>query len=250
MNHLVKFQSVLESEFPGDRLTFQKAIATFHPEKAEEASLFFRLARESGIKVFITGFGNNIDPVGSPFEDMVVVRTDRLNQLLRVVPEDFYVVVGAGYPLRELNRALLQSDLFLPHAALPYVGSVGGATAVNLTGRLGDVDVPIKKYLIKAEIVTPTGEIISPGAVTFKSVSGYDVVKIFAASWGLLGLLVSVTYRVMPLSGAEDFYGFTQQAVDRGSFLAGLDESDQSTDAMYCRKIKQKFDPDQLLPIV
>jgi FAD/FMN-containing dehydrogenase len=250
MSDLKQFLSIVESEFPGDRMTFQKSVATFHPENASEAAGFFKLAGKHGGKTYITGFGNNIDPAGEPFTEMVTVRTDRLNQLMRVVPEDFYAVAGSGFPLMELNRALKKDNLYLPHAALPYVGSVGGATAVNLTGRLGEVDVEIKKYVIKAEIVTPEGNIINPGSVCFKSVSGYDIVKIFASSWGLLGLLVSVTFRVMPISGAEDFDSFKQQPVDRGNFLAGLDESNQSSDAVYCRKIKQKFDPNGILPII
>jgi FAD/FMN-containing dehydrogenase len=250
MEEREKFLSIIESEFPADRLTWQKSVPTFHPENAEEAAQFIKLANKHGREVFITGFGNNIDPTGEPFTNMLSIRTDRLNQLHEIAPEDFYVSVGSGYPLREINLHLAKQDLYMPHSALPYVGSVGGAIAVGLSADLHGARVPIKRYFIKAEIVTPAGEIINPGSVCFKSVAGYDVVRIFAPSWGLLGLVVSATFRIMPLSGADDFRDMKMLPVDRENFLAGLDEKNTDTDAVYSRKIKNKFDPSHVLPIV
>jgi len=240
----------INSEFPDDRLTFQKGVAVFHPESVAEAARFFKLAGRLDRKVFISGYGNNIDPVGAAFENMLVVKTDRLNSVIAVVEQDLYVTVGGGYPLNEINARLKRHNLFVPHADLPYAGSAGGAVAINLAAELNSHDLPLKKYFIKAEIVTPTGEILTPGSVCFKSVSGYDIVKIFAASWGLLGLIATATFRTIPLSAIEEYVAMKMKAVNRENFLIGLDESDQSADAVYSRKIKNKFDPDDLLPIV
>jgi len=250
MSRPTDFISAVKGEFPDDRLTYQKAIATFHPESADEAARFLKLANRQKQKVYITGFGNNIDPVGEPYESMVTIRTDRLNDLLEVSAENYFVKVGSGYPLKEINIDIKDRELFLPHSALPYVGSVGGALAVDLSAELNGHDLPIKKYFIQAEIVTPEGEIITPGSVCFKSVSGYDIVKIFAPSWGLLGLIVSAAFRVMPLSAAEEFGPMKMQGIDREHFLSGLDETSEETDVIYSRKIKAKFDPENILPIV
>lgn len=250
MSPLDSLVAAIKAAFPDDRLTRQKSIATFHPDSAAEAAQLFQLANQHRQPLYITGFGNNIDPIGEPFTRMMTVRTDRLNDLIDVQPEDFYVTVGAGYPLKELNLDLEPHGLFLPLADLPYVGSVGGAVAVNLSGQLGGHALPMKRYFIKAEIVTPEGEIVTPGSVCFKSVSGYDAVKLFAPSWGLLGLIVSVTLRVLPLSAKHEYAELKMNAVDRQKFLSGLDESNQSTDAVYSRKIKAKLDPNGILPIV
>lgn len=244
------FIKIIGEEFHEDRLTFQKGIATFHPQGADEASRLFKLASRERQKLYITGFGNNIDPLGEPFTSMVVVRTDRLNDLIEVSEQNLYVRVGAGYPLRETNIDIAPSKLFLPHANLPYVGSAGGAVAVNLTGDLRGHPVPIKRFLIKAQVVTADGEIIEPGSVCFKSVSGYDIVKIFAPSWGLLGLLVSLTFRVVPQAGLEEYEAMKMEEIDRENFLSGLDQHNQDVDAEYSRKIKAHFDPAGILPIV
>jgi FAD/FMN-containing dehydrogenase len=244
------FFDAVGKEFEDDRFTFQKRLVTFHPATPEEAARFLKAAGTERQPVYITGFGNNIDPIGEPFDQLVVLRTDRLNDILEVSQSDLYVRVGAGYPLHEINLELKPHRLFMPHSALPYVGSAGGAVAVNLSAEMHGHDLPIKKYFIQAEVVTPEGEIINPGSVCFKSVSGYDIVKIYAASWGLLGLIFSVTFRVMPESAAEEFATMTMKAVDRAGFLQGLDESNVEADAVYSRKIKAKFDPYGILPVV
>ncbi len=245
-----KFVSVIRSVFPDDRVTYQKGIATFHPESTEEAARLLRLANQHGQKMYIAGFGNNIDPVGEPFVDMVLIRTDRLNTLLEVVPQDFFVTAGSGYPLREINPQLEPIKLSLPHSSLPYVGSVGGSIATGLCAELNGQDFPLKKYLIKAEIVTPEGDIIRPGSACFKSVSGYDLVKVFSNSWGLLGLIVSATFRVVPGTTAAELSPMTMKEINREDFLAGLAETNTAPDAVYSRKVKAKFDPHGILPVV
>lgn len=250
MNKLKHFVRIFRESFDDDRLTFQKNLPTFHPENALEAAKFIKLAKTEKQGIYITGYGNHIDPIGAPFENLMVLRTDRLNYVSEIAREDFFITVGGGYPVKEINRVLLSEELYLPHASLPYVGSVGGAVAVNLTGKLGETAVPIKKYLIQAQVVTPEGEIITPGSVCFKSVSGYDVVKLFASSWGLLGLIVEATFRVMPLTGAADFVNWTMQSIDRTDLVSTLTDKTPDTDAIYSQKIKSKFDPDNVFPIV
>jgi len=244
------FLDIINSEFPADRLSYQKGIPTFHPESADDAAKFFVLINKNKKRTYITGFGNNIDPAGERFDEMVTIRTDRLNSMIEVAPGDFYITVGSGYPLREINSHIASENLFFPHAALPYVGSVGGAVAVNLTANLGLHDWMIRRYLIKATIVTPIGEIITPGSVCFKSVSGYDVVKIFAGAWGLLGLVVSATFRVLPTTAAYEYGAMTMKGIDRAHFLSGLSPDSSDADVIYSRKIKEKFDPNGVLPIV
>ena len=250
MSKLTDFIRIVLSEFPGNRLTYQKGLPTFHPESAEEAAALFRLANKNHQPLYITGFGNHIDPVGSKFEEFLIVRTDRLNTLLKIVPEDFYIVVGGGYPLKEINIHLNEHNLFLPHACLPFVGSVGGALAVALAAQWDKHPLPISRYLIMGEIVTPEGEIIKPGSVCFKSVSGFDIVKVFSPSWGLLGLIVSATLRVLPVSVREEYDNITMLPVEYKKFASLYTDPGGNISTQYSLKIKNKFDPNNILPLV
>lgn len=245
-----EFIRQLADEFPENRLARRNDHMAFHPESAAEAALFFKLANRFQQPVVISGCDTNLDSTADDFKKLLILKTDRLNALHEIVEPDLYVTVGAGFRLSDLNPQLRNHHLFIPHGYLPYPGSAGGAVAVNLTASLNGHLLPIKKYFIKAEVVTPEGDIITPGSVCFKSVAGYDIVKIFASSWGLLGLIVKVTFRTLPLSAADEFAGMKMSAVERVNFLKGLEKSDNAADVVYSRKIKNKFDPNGILPVV
>jgi FAD/FMN-containing dehydrogenase len=244
------FIDIIKAEFPEDRLTYQKTVATFHPESAVETSSLFLLADKYRQPLFITGFGNNIDPAGDIFQSLIAVRTDRLNDLIKVIPEDFYIVVGAGYPLEEINENLAEYGLFLPHSDLPYAGSVGGALAVGLAAQHGPHILPIGRYLVMAEIAMPQGEIIKPGSACFKSVSGLDIVKIFSPSWGLLGLIASATFRVLPLSLKDEYTDLVMRPIEYRPILDIYNNPRDNISGQYSIKIKRKFDPNNILPLI
>lgn len=250
MTELRAFVSIIQSEFDDDRLTWQKKIPTFHPESAEEASRFMALANQHQQQLFIVGYSNILTPEGESFGNVIAIKSDRLNSLVEINSKDLYVKVGTGYPLREINRHLKEKNLFIPHSNLPYVGSVGGALAVGLTAEMHGHDVPLSRYFLKAEIVTPEGDIITPGSICFKSVSGYDIVKIYAGSWGLLGFIVSASLRVMPDTALNDYATMQQKSVDRSGLIKDLDVNNTDPDAVYSRKIKTKFDPNNVLPLI
>jgi len=243
------FVDIIRSEFPEDRLTMQGNVPVFHPQSAEEAAGLFRLANRYQQKLCIVGSGTNGNPSDSK-ADVLLVKTDRLNRIELIAPQDFYITVGAGFPLRYLNRHLAEENLYLPHGALDYRGSVGGAIAVGLSAETNGREFPLKKYFIKGKIVTPEGDIITPGSICFKSVSGYDIVKSFYNSWGLLGLIASATFRVIPKAAEAEYRSMTLRPIRREHFLAGLDERNTSTDAVYSRKIKARFDPNGVLPVM
>jgi hypothetical protein len=44
----------------------------------------------------------------------------------------------------------------------------------------------------------PTGDVVSLGAKTMKNVAGYDAGKLLIGSWGTLGIILDVTFRLFP----------------------------------------------------
>lgn len=230
-----------------DRLTYQKTIPTFHPEAPEEAAELFRRADSCGQKLFISGFGNNIDPVGRPFADRLVLKSDRLNCIHKISAGDFFVTVGAGYPLKELNRALAAQQLWFPFGGANYAGSCGGAVAAGLSAWDGHHPVPLSRSLLKVTAVLPDGSIVRPGAVTFKSVSGYDISRLFYNSWGALGMITQLSFRVLPLAKKDTYPRLVIQSPDPKSFLQSW--SNDNPLARVCRAIMQEYDPHNILDV-
>jgi len=244
---------------PEDRFTLQKGIPTFHPESAEEAATFFRLASGSGQNIFITGFGNNVDPEGARFTNVIALRTDRLNRLGTVSGEGLRVEVGSGYPLREINQKLAHRGLFFPLGDLPYVGSVGGAIAVGLSGQRCNPDgsesiLPIKKFVLQLTVATPTGEVKRLGVSGSGNGAQEETARLYSPSWGLFGLIVSATLRLAPLSAHSEYSGVTQRKVESGSFLGALREGTAGSSSpdtpQYLSKVRAKLDPGGILPIL
>lgn len=242
-----KLEHEIREVYP-DGLTWQKTIPTFHPETPEEAADLFHRAHGYRQKLFISGFSNNIDPVGSSFSDLLVIKADRLNTISEIAPKDFFVTVGAGYPLIQINHALIGENLWFPFGETNYPGSAGGALACGLTGNDGSATVPLSRYLLSVTSILPEGSIVRPGAKTFKSVSGYDISRIFFNSWGMLGMIVELTFRVLPISKREEAGHLSLLPPDHEAFSQEL-QGDTPV-AVLSRKIKDEFDPDHILPTV
>jgi FAD/FMN-containing dehydrogenase len=277
MISLDNFIRVVRDTFPDSRLTYQKGLATFHPENVSEAAALIALAGGQRQKLYITGFGNNIDPLGPAFENLVVMRTDFLGQLIEVNESDLSVVVGAGFPLREINAKIESAGLFLPIGELPYVGSVGGAIAVGLSAHLnakhwehradmskesGENPAPqisIQRYILRLDVATPTGEVKSYGVSTATQPSGENFGRVFCQSWGLLGFIAGAKFRVAPLSAKDEYQDMREIEVSYKRFVeeyidtnpeGGISDTDRAVKARYFEQLRQKFDPQRVFSII
>jgi FAD/FMN-containing dehydrogenase len=242
-----QFENEIRKVYP-DGLTWQKTIPTFHPESTEEIADVFSRAGKCAQKLYISGFANNIDPVGQKFADILVIKTDRLNRIIDIGEHDFYITVGPGYPLKEINKVLADKSLWFPFGDTNYAGSFGGALVSGLAGSDGTHTVPLSRHLLSVTAVLPDCSIVKPGALTFKSVSGYDISRIFYNSWGTLGMVTELSFRILPLSKRAHSPHIAVFAPDMEVFKAEL--SGTTPLSGLCRKIKKDFDPDNLLPII
>jgi glycolate oxidase len=233
---------------PG-RLTWQKTIPTFHPESVEEASDLFLRAGRYGQRLFISGFANTIDPSGDPFADLLVLKADRLNAILEINRRDFHITVGAGFPVTEINRHLVAEELWFPFGDTQFPGSFGGALAAGLKGHDGIHLVPFSRHLLSVTAVLADGSIVHPGSLTFKSVSGYDISRLFYNSWGCLGMVIDLSFRVLPLSRKkEEASPLTLVPPDHDTFIKQMTGEEPSAE-LY-RTVKNRFDPKGLLPLI
>lgn len=232
-----------------DRLTWQKTIPTFHPESPGEAADIVIEAGRYGQRLFISGFANMIDPSGNRFADLLVLKADRLNTIFDVNRRDFHITVGAGFPMAEINRRLVDEGLWFPFGDTQYPGSFGGALAAGLKGHDGVHIVPFSRHLLSVTAVLADGSIVHPGSLTFKSVSGYDISRLFYDSWGCLGMVIELSFRVLPVSRKnEESSPLTLFPPDHDAFIKQMTGQDPSAE-LY-RTIKNRFDPQGLLPLI
>jgi FAD/FMN-containing dehydrogenase len=130
----------------------------------------------------------------------IVVSTARLNRIIEHEPADLIAVTEAGVTLKNFNDALMQKGQWLPLDP-PDDGraTIGGVVATGLGGAQQFGYGAPRKHVIGMKLVRADGTLIKVGGRVVKNVAGYDLCKLFTGSYGTLGIIVEVNFKLRPL---------------------------------------------------
>jgi glycolate oxidase FAD binding subunit len=120
-------------------------------------------------------------------------------------PTELVVTARCGTPLQELERVLREQRQFLPFEP-PHFGpgaTVGGAVASGLSGPRRASAGAVRDFVLGAVLMDVHGELLHFGGQVMKNVAGYDVSRLLAGSLGILGPIVEVSLKVLPLPPLE-----------------------------------------------
>ena len=194
------------------------------PGSVDEVGRVMALAHTERLAVSPRGTGSALALGNPPRRLDVVVDRSRLDAVTEYVPEDMVASVEAGLSLARLGGRLAASNQML---ALDPIGgsarSVGGVLATNASGPLRFRYGTARDLTLGVRFVQADGTITWGGAKVVKSVTGYDVPKLFVGSLGTLGIIVGATLRLHPLPPARGSWRIawkTHEAMD--GFVAAL----------------------------
>jgi glycolate oxidase FAD binding subunit len=126
-------------------------------------------------------------------------------------PEELVLSAKGGTPLAEIEQALTQNRQELPFEPLdlgpllggkPGEGSIGGMLAANLSGPRRIKAGAARDHALGIKAVSGRGDSFKAGGRVVKNVTGYDLPKLLAGSWGTLAVMTEITLKVLP--AAED----------------------------------------------
>jgi glycolate oxidase len=124
---------------------------------------------------------------------------ERMNQILRISPEDLTAVVQPGVITGTLMKAAEELGLFYPPDPNSWEScSLGGNIAENAGGPRALKYGVTRDYVLGMEWVLPTGEALRVGKQTIKGVAGYDLCGLFVGSEGTLGIATEITLQLIP----------------------------------------------------
>jgi glycolate oxidase FAD binding subunit len=179
------------------------------PATLEEAAATMRAAAALGLAVVPKGSGSRLSWALPPSRCDLVVSTSRLGKVIDHASGDLVAKVQAGARMEDLAAMLGQAGqqlaLDAPAPAGAGAGTVGGVLATGMAGpkrlRYGTP----RDLVIGLTVVRADGRVARSGGRVVKNVAGYDLGKLFAGSFGTLGLIAEATFRLHPLPAAAGY---------------------------------------------
>ncbi len=169
------------------------------PGTAEEVAAVLQAASKLRLSVMTCG-GFSKQTLGRrPQQIDILLRTDRLNQVLHFDPGDLTIGVSAGMRVAAVQRLALESKLLFPlDVGNPLQSTIGGSLATASSGPLKHGYGGVREYCIGVSFVTGDGRIAKAGGRVVKNVAGYDLMKLLIGSHGSLGVIVSANFKLFP----------------------------------------------------
>ncbi|MDX6499344.1 MAG: glycolate oxidase [Blastocatellia bacterium] len=170
------------------------------PQSNEAATQVMQLAVKEDLTVVPAGAATWIDASNLSDRADLIISTRRMTRLIRHEPADLVATAEAGLTFSALQKQLGVAGQWLPIDP-PDDGraTLGGVVAAGLGGPHSFGFGSPRSYVIGMKVVLADGRAIKAGGRVVKNVAGYDLCKLFTGSYGTLGLITELTFKLRPL---------------------------------------------------
>lgn len=204
---------------------------TFRPAMPDELErvVAWAAAEEKSLEVIAGGSKRSL---GRPVQGLHLLDLSSLAGIGLYEPSELVMSAAVGTPLVEIEAALAQNRQQLEFEPPDYGpllhaqdarATIGGIFACNLAGPRRVRAGAARDHLLGFQAVTGRGEAFKSGGRVVKNVTGYDLSKLLAGSYGTLAVMSEVAFKVMP--AAESACTVLLLGLDEESGLAALREA-------------------------
>ncbi len=207
---------------------------TFKPETVDQVrdAVAWAVSEETPLEILTRATKRGL---GRPIQTAHTLDLSAMAGIGLYEAEELICQAGPGTPLVEIEAALAaesQRLAFEPMDPGVLLGtgegrqSIAGVFACNLAGPRRIKDGAARDHLLGFTAVTGRGDIVKSGGRVVKNVTGYDLSKLVCGSWGTLGVLTDLTFKVLPapetettvlLHGLDDAVAVTAMSAAMGS---------------------------------
>jgi glycolate oxidase FAD binding subunit len=195
-------------------------VDTLKVRDAKDVEEVVRAAIASEQPLEIIGHGTR-RAIGHPMATTAVLDVSALNAVTSYEPNELIITVQSGAPLADVQSLIdskNQQFAFEPMDTSALLGAsgsgtIGGMIGAGLAGPRRIRAGGARDHLLGAHAVSGFGDSFKAGGRVVKNVTGYDLCKLLAGSWGTLAVMTEVTLKVMPKPESE-----------RTLMLSGLDD--------------------------
>lgn len=179
---------------------------TLKPETAEQVLDAVKWAAASESLLAVKGQGSK-EGFGRAVEADCRLDLSGLTGIGSYEPNELFMTAGAATTLAEIEAALRQNnqqmafepaDLGILLGGEGDAGTIGGAIACNLAGPRRIKVGAARDHFLGFNAVSGRGETFKSGGTVVKNVTGFDLSKLIAGSFGTLAVMTEVTFKVLP----------------------------------------------------
>ncbi|MDM7890118.1 FAD-binding oxidoreductase [Curtobacterium caseinilyticum] len=204
---------------------YEVPLAVVTAGSTEDVAATLRWADATGVRVVPRGAGTGLSGGANAVAGSIVLSLAEMDAVLEVDVDERYAVVQPGVVNDVLRSTVAQHGLWYPpDPASSAISTIGGNVATNAGGICCVKYGVTRDYVLGLTVVLADGSVVELGRRTAKGVAGYDLVGLMVGSEGTLGVVTSVTVKLLPLAGRDEraVIGYFPSLVAAGDAVAAV----------------------------
>jgi len=185
---------------------FQDSNNVYYPKDEVEVSDLIRELYKQDSPTEIIG-NNSKNFIGNKTQSANTTSLSKISGIVDYKPEELYIKVKACTPINEIEKVLSENrqELAFEPIDFGYIkdgksnkGTIAGYLSCNYAGSRRFKVGSVRDHVLGFKGVNGKGDIIKSGGTVVKNVTGYDLSKLIAGSFGTLVALTEITLKVLP----------------------------------------------------